>query len=177
MRGVAGPLDLLGHEAPAGRPLERELGLAAGELSQPRTQLGARRRRDPAAPQLTRLLVERLVGDLVSMHIQRHYDPHRDLLELRRSTRHRVTTTLEPRGLTTCHLSMKKGRASSCRLSVSPGQGGCRGGGLRAVLISLSPPRWEDMADGSSLRWRSSLGTVRRPGGRWRLWERRVGRG
>src|SRR6266545_1384457 len=98
MRGVAGPLDLLGHEAPAGRPLERELGLAAGELSQPRTQLGARRRRDPAAPQLTRLLVERLVGDLVSMHIQRHYDPHRDLLELRRSTRHRVTTTLEPRG-------------------------------------------------------------------------------
>src|SRR6266540_3699114 len=98
MRGVAGPLDLLGHEAPASRPLERELGLAAGELSQPRTQLGARRRRDPAAPQLTRLLVERLVGDLVSMHIQRHYDPHRDLLELRRSTRHRVTTTLEPRG-------------------------------------------------------------------------------
>jgi hypothetical protein len=35
----------------------------------------------------------------------------------------------------------------------------------------------EDKADWSSLRWRSSLGTVRRPGGRWRLWERRVGCG
>src|SRR5438093_11272472 len=35
----------------------------------------------------------------------------------------------------------------------------------------------EDKADGSSLRWRISLGTVRRPGGRWRLWERRVRRG
>src|SRR5204863_7908433 len=46
---------------------------------------------------LTRLAVERLVGDLPSMHIQRHYDFHRDLLELRR-TRHRVTTTLETRG-------------------------------------------------------------------------------
>jgi hypothetical protein len=27
---------------------------------------------------------QRLVGDLISMHIKRHYDPHRDLLELRR---------------------------------------------------------------------------------------------
>jgi hypothetical protein len=33
---------------------------------------------------------------------------------------------------------------------------------------------WEDKADWSSLRWRISLRTVRRPGGRWRLWERRV---
>src|SRR4030095_11551492 len=33
---------------------------------------------------------------------------------------------------------------------------------------------WEDKADWSSLRWRSSLRAVRRPGGRWRrrLWER-----
>src|SRR4029453_819679 len=92
-----GSLDLLGHEAPAGRPFECELDLAGDELSEPRTHLGARRRRDPTAPRLTGVLVERLVGDLVSMHIQRHYDPHRDLLELRRSTRHRVTTTLETR--------------------------------------------------------------------------------
>ena len=35
----------------------------------------------------------------------------------------------------------------------------------------------EDKADWSSLRWRISLGTVRRPGGRWRLWERSVRRG
>jgi hypothetical protein len=33
----------------------------------------------------------------------------------------------------------------------------------------------EDKADGGSLQWRISLRTVRRPGGRWRLWERRVG--
>src|SRR6266540_1430653 len=98
MGAVAGALDLLDHEAPAGRPFERELGLTAGEPFQPRTDVDARRRRDPAAAQLTRLPVERLEGDLVSMHIQRHYDSHRDLLELRRSTRHRVTTTLETRG-------------------------------------------------------------------------------
>ena len=32
----------------------------------------------------------------------------------------------------------------------------------------------EDKADGGSLRWRISLRAVRRPGGRWRLWERSV---
>ena len=97
MGAVAGPLDLLDHEPPAGRALERELSLTAGELRQPGTHLGPRRRRDPTTPHLTRLAVERLVGDLPSMHIQRHYDFHRDLLELRR-IRHRVTTTLETRG-------------------------------------------------------------------------------
>jgi hypothetical protein len=35
----------------------------------------------------------------------------------------------------------------------------------------------EDKADWGSLRWRISLRTVKRPGGRWRLWERRVGCG
>src|SRR6266508_3888343 len=99
MGGVAGPLDLLDHEAPAGRALDRELDLTAGEPSEPRTHVEARSRRDPAAADLTRLPVERLVRDLVSMHIQRHYDSHRDLLELRRLKRHRVTTTLEPEGV------------------------------------------------------------------------------
>src|SRR5207247_5510744 len=98
MGAVAGPRDLLHHEPPAGRAFERKLGLPAGELRQPRTHIGPRGRRDPTTPHLTRIAVERLVGDLLSMHIQRHYDPHRDLLELRRSKRHRVTTTLEPRG-------------------------------------------------------------------------------
>jgi ATP dependent DNA ligase domain len=36
---------------------------------------------------------------------------------------------------------------------------------------------WGDKADWGSLRWRISLRTVRRPGGRWRLWERRAGCG
>src|SRR5215211_7061066 len=39
--------------------------------------------------------------------------------------------------------------------------------------LSIASSR-EDKADWSSLRWRSSLRAVRRPGGRWRLWERRV---
>src|SRR5215218_6633701 len=71
----------------------------------------------------------------------------------------------------------EEGPCVNWSVRASPSQGGCRGGGWRAVLISLSPPGVEDMADGSSLRWRISLGTVRRPGGRWRLWERRVGCG
>jgi hypothetical protein len=83
MGPLAGTLDLLDHEPPAGRPLDRKLGLTARELSQPGTHLGQRRRRDPAAAQLTGPAVKRLEGDLISMHIQRHYDPHRDLLELR----------------------------------------------------------------------------------------------
>src|SRR6266511_5053105 len=67
---------------------------------------------------------------------------------------------------------MKKGRASSRWLLVSPSQGGRCSGGWRAGLISLSPPRGRTRLDWSSLRWRISLGTVRRPGGRWRLPER-----
>jgi hypothetical protein len=84
MRAVTGPLDLLDHEPPAGRPLDRELGAAFSELSQPATHFGPRGWRNPTAAQLTRVTVEQLVRDLASMHIQRHYDPHRDLLELRR---------------------------------------------------------------------------------------------
>src|SRR6266571_1631239 len=49
------------------------------------------------------------------------------------------------------------------------------GGELGSSLYRLL--EGEDKADWSSLRWRSSLRTVRRPGGRWRLWERRVRRG
>src|SRR5205814_10372221 len=67
------------------------------ELLRPLAQRDPRRRRDPAAANLARLAVERLVGDLPAMHIQRDYDPHRDLLELRRQQRHRVRNTLEPR--------------------------------------------------------------------------------
>jgi hypothetical protein len=80
---VAGALDLLDHEPPAGRPLDRNLDRVTGELRQPRAQLRPRRWRDPTATQLTRLLVKRFERDLASMHIQRYYDPHRDLLELR----------------------------------------------------------------------------------------------
>jgi hypothetical protein len=97
MRAMAGALDLLDHEPPTGRPLKRELRLAAVEPTEPLAHVGSRSRRDPTPLHLARLPVERLVGDLLPVHIQRHYDPHRGLLELRRSKRHRVSTTLEPR--------------------------------------------------------------------------------
>src|SRR6266511_1425968 len=59
---------------------------------------------------------------------------------------------------------MKKGRASSRRLSYCPVRAGVAlvGGERCSSLYRLLG--WEDMADGSSLRWRISLGTVRRPG-------------
>ncbi len=64
-----------------------------------------------------------------------------------------------------------------CGLRVSPSQGGRRGGGCRAGLIFLSPPRRGTRLIGVRSGGASPLRTVRRPGGRWRLWERRVGRG
>jgi hypothetical protein len=73
--------------------------------------------------------------------------------------------------------SMKKGRASrsGCRIArswrVLP-----RSGLWSWAHLSIASSR-EDKADGSSLRWRISLRTVRRPGDRWRVPERRVGRG
>src|SRR6266545_4291996 len=97
MRSVAGPLDLLDHEAPASRPLQCELGLTSRKLLKPLPHRSPRRGHDPAPPNLTRLAVERLVRDLSSMHIQCDYDRHRDLLELHRHERHRVGNTLEPR--------------------------------------------------------------------------------
>jgi hypothetical protein len=96
MRAVAGPLDLLDHEAPGGRPLQRELDLTTRKLLKPLPHRAPRRRHDPATPHLTRLTGEALVRDLAAMHIQRDYDRHRDLLELRRHQRHRVRNTLEP---------------------------------------------------------------------------------
>src|SRR6266498_5707628 len=64
MRPVAGPLDLLDHEAPTGRPLQRKLGLTTRKLLKPLAHRSTRRGRDPAPPNLTRLAVERLVRDL-----------------------------------------------------------------------------------------------------------------
>src|SRR5205085_1365794 len=67
---IPGALDLLNNEAPAGRARERELDFMTGELRQPRTHIDARCRGDPTAPHLTRLTVQQLVRDLVSMHTQ-----------------------------------------------------------------------------------------------------------
>src|SRR5712691_11747182 len=47
--------------------------------------------------------------------------------------------------VSTGRFSMKEGCS---RKSASPSQGGCAGRWFGAVLISLSPPRWEDVVDG-----------------------------
>jgi hypothetical protein len=78
-------------------------------------------------------------------------------------------------GLERRPLSMKKGRESSGGRLRRPVRAGAVvvAGGEQAHLSIAS--WWEEQADWSSLRWRISLRTVRRPGGRWRLRERRVG--
>src|SRR5437667_4654720 len=126
MRRVAGLLDLLDDEAPARRPLQHKLGLTTRELLKPLAHRSSRRGHDPAAPNLTRLAVERLVRDLPSMHIQCDYDPHRDLLELRRHQRHRVRNTLEPRG-------------SHYMSSLWSPRGDARGGGIFDVAFPFGP--------------------------------------
>jgi hypothetical protein len=67
---VAGPLDLLDDEAPAGRPLEREVRVQARESLQPLPQRLPRRRADAAAANLATARVERLERDLPAMNIE-----------------------------------------------------------------------------------------------------------
>src|SRR5262249_50051470 len=96
-------------------PFNGELGLTVGELSQPGAHLGSRCRRDPTAAQLARLSIKRLEGDLVSVHLKRDYDPHRDLLDLRQQD-----TACLPRfsrgGLTACRHSSTEGVTAQARV-------------------------------------------------------------
>src|SRR6266545_345513 len=92
------------HEAPAGRPLQRELRLASGEASKPLTHRLTRRRGDPAAPNLASRQLDRLESDLPAVHIQSAYDLHRDLLELHGLERLACLPRLSRGGPTTCHL-------------------------------------------------------------------------
>src|SRR5438445_1664017 len=104
MSTVAGALDLLDHEAPTGRPLQRELRLAGGEASEPLTYRLTHRRADPAAPNLASRQLDRLERDLPAVHIQSAYDLHRDLLELHGLERPACLPRLSRGGPTTCHL-------------------------------------------------------------------------
>jgi hypothetical protein len=93
------PLDLLDHEPPARRPLERETHLVdTVEARQPLPHRLARGRTDPAATHLTASDVDDRVRDLPTMNIKRAYDPHRDLLELHGLERPACSNTLVPRG-------------------------------------------------------------------------------
>src|SRR5918994_5150266 len=104
MRDVPGPRDLLRDEPPPGRPLERKLRFASVEASQPFAHRLAVRRAEPTAPHIDGRQVERLVGDLPAMYVQRAYDLHRDLLELQVLNDPRALARLCRGGPTTFHL-------------------------------------------------------------------------
>src|SRR5262249_18523530 len=69
----------LADEQPAGAGLDRDLDPLAAEARDPAPD-GRRARIDPAATQLPRLRVERVEGDLLSVHVESGYDRHRGLL-------------------------------------------------------------------------------------------------
>jgi hypothetical protein len=72
----ADPAQLLDHEPPAGRRLERDLKLPATKTSEQLPHRRAIRRRYTRALHLAGLSVDPLAGDLSSMLIKSHYDAH-----------------------------------------------------------------------------------------------------
>ena len=96
----ADPAQLLDHEPPASRRLQRHLEIPATEPRQELPHRSAVRRHDARALHLAGLRVDPLAGDLSSMLVKSHYDAHqgppqaprfpqpartRSALELRRS--------------------------------------------------------------------------------------------
>src|SRR5205823_14365203 len=65
-RNMAGPLDLLDHEPPAGRPLEYKLACQPVEPLKPLTQRLTRRRADPPARALPARRLQRLESELAA---------------------------------------------------------------------------------------------------------------
>ena len=73
-------------EQPTGAGLDRNLDPSTREAANPRAhRIGCRV--DPAARELTRLGIQRVKGDLISVHIEPGYDRHRASFELRFSYR------------------------------------------------------------------------------------------
>jgi hypothetical protein len=69
-------LELLDHEAPAGRRLQRRLDLPAVPAPQPAAEAEPVGGPDAAPAHLTAGGVERVERDLLPMLVKRHYDPH-----------------------------------------------------------------------------------------------------
>jgi hypothetical protein len=76
MRLGANPAQLLDHEPPARRCLERHLELLAAEPAQEPPHALAMRRRHPRPTELAGLAVDPLSGDLRSVLVKSHYDCH-----------------------------------------------------------------------------------------------------
>jgi hypothetical protein len=74
-RGADRP-ELLDHEPPAGRRLQRHLDLLDAERSREAPDAGAVGRRDPLARDLARAGIQPLGGDLRSVLVESHYDRH-----------------------------------------------------------------------------------------------------
>jgi len=79
MRDRARGHERVADEQPARARLHRNSDLPAGEALHP-ARHRRRRRVDPTAAHLARLGVQRVEGDLRSMHIKPGYDRHRGLL-------------------------------------------------------------------------------------------------
>jgi hypothetical protein len=79
------PAQLVGDVQPPGARLDHELSVVdAGEpLLKPCRQMRPVGRRDLAPRHLIRGRVHIVEGQLLTVHVQRAYNPHRDLLKLR----------------------------------------------------------------------------------------------
>lgn len=76
MHPSADPLELLDHEPPTRRCLQRHLELPAAKRREERSHPATVCRRDPAPGDLTGLGIEPLDSDLRSMLVTSHYDRH-----------------------------------------------------------------------------------------------------
>ena len=83
VRHGAGGLELFDDEAPTSRRLKRRLHLLAVEPTQETPEAVPIRGANPAGPDLARLGVERVEGDLLAVHVESNYERHRGLLKLR----------------------------------------------------------------------------------------------
>jgi hypothetical protein len=68
---------LLDHEPPAGRRLQRRLALRALPAAKPAAETEPLGRPDPPPPHLARSGTERVKRDLLSMLAKGHHDPHK----------------------------------------------------------------------------------------------------
>jgi hypothetical protein len=76
MRPAADRPDLLDHEAPTRRRLQRDVQIRAPEPVQESSHRLAMRRRDPRPAHLAGRGIDPLGGDLPSMLVKSHYDRH-----------------------------------------------------------------------------------------------------
>jgi hypothetical protein len=87
MHARADAAQLLDHEPPPGRRLQRDLKLPATETRHELPHRGAIRRRYTRALHLAGLGIDPLAGDLPSMLVKSHYDAHQGPPQAPRSER------------------------------------------------------------------------------------------